>query len=291
MTRDHWPGEAEVAAAGQEERSPETAPWLRLLRIALQAADDPAWRSAEIGLADARPEDAPVLHCARVRVSQGAAEWLRDRLLESPTSASSARSLSACALVAAGLGADHAELDRWARETGVDEGALATAAHFASLPVLLRAGAVAAERIPSPWTHGYCPVCAAWPTLVELRGLERRRVLRCGRCATGWERDVLHCPFCGERDHRRQGALVPEGEAELLRLETCDTCLGYIKAVTTLRPRPAWALPLDDLRTLELELLAVERGFRRPEATGWPLEVVVVPLGVVDTAAGGGTGR
>ena len=51
------------------------------------------------------------------------------------------------------------------------------------------------------WGRGYCPACGAWPVLAEQRGLEQRRYLRCGLCASAWEVDRLLCPFCGNRDH------------------------------------------------------------------------------------------
>jgi FdhE protein len=112
---------------------------------------------------------------------------------------------------------------------------------------------------------------------VELRGLERRRVMRCGRCAAAWEREVLHCAFCGERDHRRQGMVTAADEEHRVRVETCASCGGYLKGLTTLRPLPAWALPLEDLRTLPLELTVLERGFRRPTTPGWMATLAVVP--------------
>jgi FdhE protein len=162
-----------------------------------------------------------------------------------------------------------------AERLGIPRERLATLAHFLAVPLLLEAARRAGPILPAGWPHGYCPACGAWPALAELRGLERRRVLRCGRCALGWERGVLHCAYCGERDHRRQGALVPDGEGERVRVETCLTCRGFLKVVTTLRGKAAWELLVDDLRTLPLDLAALDRGFERPEPPGWQLAVAV----------------
>src|SRR5438552_1345771 len=62
---------------------------------------------------------------------------------------------------------------------------------------LLRAcGRQLQTHIPSGWSRGYCPVCGAWPVLAELRGLERTRCLRCGRCGVDWQRPWLACVYC-----------------------------------------------------------------------------------------------
>ena len=49
-------------------------------------------------------------------------------------------------------------------------------------------------------------------------------------------------------------------------METCTRCRGYLKSVSTLR---AWAgdeVSLADLATVDLDLVALERDFERPEA-------------------------
>jgi FdhE protein len=281
-----WSDAARQAILEQAESTPEWRSWLALLEIALTAAADDAWQGIAVQLASARPAGAPVLEGSRITVPSDAADDLVTGLLGSTSRAgdagepdaaagSAVRTVDPLRVIDAGIRQDRPALDGLATRAGTDGGVLAAVAHFAAIPLLIEAGRRAAERVPPDWRAGYCPVCGAWPTLVELRGLERRRVLRCGRCATGWARDVLHCPFCDERDHRRQGSLVPAEGGELLRMETCASCNGYLKSVTTLRPGPVWAVPLEDLRTLELELSAIERGFRRPDRPAWPLELAL----------------
>ncbi len=288
----HLPPEAREALARQAEAAPEWRAWLTLLEMALAEADREPWRNGDIRFAAARPSDAPLLEGARIHVDASAAARLATGLLRAATGQQGdgpdrlPDGLQPLRLLDAGLRQDEDGLRGLAESAGLPEGTLGTIAHFAGLPLLLEAGRRALPALPSDWRAGYCPVCAGWPTLVELRGLERRRVLRCGRCAAGWERDTLHCPFCGERDHRRQGSLVPDQEAELVRVETCETCHGYVKSITTLRPKPSWALPLEDLRTLPLELMATERGFRRPDRSAWPLTLGVAAA--ADVVAGGG---
>jgi FdhE protein len=74
----------------------------------------------------------------------------------------------------------------------------------------------------------------------------------------------LWCIYCGEKDHRKLGSLVPEGAGETLKVDTCETCRGYLKSVATLQPIPPFELLLQDLETVELDLVAMERGYERP---------------------------
>jgi FdhE protein len=266
--------EARSALREQAAATPDWAPWLRLLETALGAADHEAWRSADIRFAAARPADAPLLEGARVFIDVDAARVLARALAADAGHPDT--SVDGIALVTAGLDQQEERL-RQAAGPGIDTGAIAALAQFAVRPLLLEAARRAHAAVPADWGQGYCPVCGEWPALVEQRGLERQRILRCGRCAAGWHRDVLRCPFCDERDHRRQGSLVPDEGGELVRIETCHSCRGYLKSVTTLRAKPPWALALDDLRTLHLELGALERGFQRPDHPGWRLSVGVAP--------------
>lgn len=141
---------------------------------------------------------------------------------------------------------------------------------------LLRAGAeLLGEQVPVHWPHGYCPICAAWPVLVEHRGLDRARWARCGRCGAQWRSEWLRCVYCGEREHERLGSLVPGDGGEVLKVETCATCRGYVKVVTTLQAQSPIELLLRDLETVELDLVALDRGYDRP-APAFRLDLRVV---------------
>jgi FdhE protein len=274
--------EARSALADQVRRTPDWQPWLELLEVALGEADAPEWRSVDIQFATDRPVEAPLLEGARIGADAAAAARTLDALLEvagarSPQRGDPSTLTDAFELMEAAVRQDAEGVATIAERSGAPGPLLATVAHFFTMPLLLEAGHRAAPATPRGWRAGYCPTCGGWPTLAEMRGLERRRVLRCGRCAAGWERELLHCAFCGERDHRQQGALVPEDEGELVRIETCESCRGYLKVFTTLRPKPVWSLLLEDLRSLPLELKALERGFSRPDRPGWMVACAVTP--------------
>jgi FdhE protein len=123
--------------------------------------------------------------------------------------------------------------------------------------------------LPRGWRHGYCPVCGAWPGFAEVCGVERSRYLRCLRCAAAWQAHGLACVYCGMREHAKLGRLVPEEGPQKWAIETCQACRGYLKVFTALRPLPAEAVLSKDLETVELDIAAGERGFRRPDGTGY----------------------
>lgn len=116
------------------------------------------------------------------------------------------------------------------------------------------------------WRRGYCPMCGSPPALAEIQGKEGARRLRCGLCGTGWPYPRLQCAFCANTNHKSLGYLSVDGEEEKYRLQTCDDCRGYLKIVVTYDPIPIDELPLEDLATLHLDLIAVEHHFTRPVA-------------------------
>jgi FdhE protein len=269
------PGERALSLA--EERHPEWRPFVGLLRLALAEVAGAGW-TVELGLAPERPDGAPVLDGAAIVVDgRGARRWL-DALLgaaaESGAGASSADLLAGfcagrldpLAVLEAAIRVDDAALAALAAAAGGDADALAAIAQLAAMPVLCAARRRLGGEVPTQWAHGHCPVCGGWPALAETRGLERERRLRCGRCAADWRVPVLSCPFCGEMRHDRLSGLVPEGEEQVRRVDSCLTCKGYVKAITTLTALPDAQVAAEDVGTLHFDLVAIERGFARPEA-------------------------
>ncbi|NTU78306.1 MAG: formate dehydrogenase accessory protein FdhE [Chloroflexales bacterium] len=127
-------------------------------------------------------------------------------------------------------------------------------------PLSALAERLAPLRAAAAWGHGYCPTCGGWPLLAEQRGLEQQRYLRCGLCASSWGSDRLVCPFCASRDYEQLGYLFLDGK-EQRRAATCDACRGYLKVLNALTPIPPYELPVLDLATLYLDMVALERGY------------------------------
>jgi FdhE protein len=269
---------------------PEWETWLRLLDLSARVSKDEGWRTplneTELSSSSSGPEGAPLLHGRTLPVdaprvarlvgslaaaaSEGQAEGGISLLQYRPSAAEALDLVSAAVRQAAD------EISLVAHERRIDEGAVASIAHLASLPLLQSCRQSLENRLPEFWPHGYCPVCAAWPILAERRGLDRSRRLRCGRCAAEWEVEWLYCIYCGERDHKQLGSLEPETRGEMLKVETCATCRGYLKSIASLQGFPAFELLLQDLETVELDLVALNRGYARPAKSGFTLDVRLV---------------
>ena len=274
-------------------------PWVKLLDIALTSVESGAWDGAVPTLpapsAAGLPPNAPLLHRVTAQVDGRLARRLVRELIRgvgdlggdvpvAPTRLRGRR-IDALALIQAAIVRDHSTIESLAASAGVDGHAFAVIGQLAALPLLHACGQRYQQQIPADWMHGSCPVCAAWPTIVELRGLERNRRLRCGRCASDWPLPVLQCAFCNELHHDQLGTLTPEGEPQTRRVDVCRTCQGYLKGFTTLRPMSLRMVAMTDLASVDLDLVAQERGYTRPERSAFALEFSVTRAAALATAA------
>ncbi len=270
---------------------PTVAPLARLQAAALQAAEDPAWAVGILPLDGGRVERAaPLLQGATLSIDVGRLRALLLELAHTLREAGHGEAERLGALFAsaeldplevlhASLVQDHARLEAGAQRVSLEAGVLAVVSHAATLPLLLACGRRAAGVLQvEAWPHGYCPVCAAWPILAEVRGLERNLFLRCGRCGSGWPFEHRRCPFCGNLEHRSQSYFAAEQERETRRAIACDRCRSYFKSQASLGPLALPELLLRDLETLELDVAALEHQYGRPAAPGWELSLRVEPL-------------
>ena len=283
-TAERIPGYEAQAQVDQAWR-----PWVKLLEVALEAHESAAWNAAVPELpartGAAWPPYAPLLEGASVRIDgRRARKLLRDLIHASDEARDNdvsgsggvrGRRLDSLGLFQAAIVRDHDAIARIAVGAGIDPQALEVIAQLGVMPFLTACAERWREHVPSAWTHGYCPVCAAWPAVAELRGLERSRRLRCGRCASDWPLPVLQCAYCGESNHDHLGTLTPEGESQTRRVEVCYTCKGYLKTFTTLRPMALRAIAMTDLASVDLDLIAHERGYSRPAEFAHRLTITV----------------
>ena len=236
-------------------RNPEWTPWLDPVAAVLRALDDPEWDNAV-----PPPQAAvPLLVPARVKVERQALE----RLCESVMPGSPA---DAPAVFRAALEGDEARLAALAGDADPD--AFRAVAALLPVPLLHACARRWAARIPGGWAKGYCPVCGHWPAFAEVCGVERTRALRCGQCGSAWRMHSLTCAYCGLADHERLASLVPEQPMASAALEVCNRCRGALKVLTRLRPCSPAEVMLEDLASVELDLAAAERGYRRPDGRG-----------------------
>jgi len=273
---------------GLAHQYPEWQSSLQLWQAILYALDDPVWEEAVLQPCLARPAAAPLLagmvcHVDARRVGR----WVRSlaKLARQNTAPGQAALLQVnfhqedvLALLEAALCQEHARLTALAEALGAHPHALAAIAHLAVIPLLQACGQRLAPQVPHAWSYGYCPICGAWPTLAEVRGLEHTRTLRCARCGAAWHTAWLRCPYCSEMDHQRLGVLLPEQHGVTGQIDTCATCKGYLKTHTTLQALPAYAVTLHDLTTIALDVAALDRGYTRPERPGYALACRLVAL-------------
>jgi len=256
------------------------APLARLQVEMLRAAAHPAWEAGLPSFVDHRLADGlPLLHGRSLPVPVSlAGELLTHLAATAGLTWQPASTDDLIALLQASIVQDADPIEAAAAHAGLDPAALATVLGLATAPLLLACGRKAASLLDNlVWDAGFCPVCTAWPLLAELRGLERRRWLRCGRCGAGWPFPHLCCPFCGNTDHRTLPYLAPEAAREARQAAACDRCFAYLKTFSTLRPLAPDELLVQDITSLELDMAAVEAEYGRPETRAFPLDLRLEP--------------
>jgi FdhE protein len=259
---------------------PEWSAWLRVVREVTGELSDPAWDESPPTTAPVSGL-APLLAGAALYPDGRAVARLFDRL----TAVARAQQLQALVgdgnvplattstdealtIFLAAVNGDQEVLNVWASRTGASPEGFGTLAQLLPMPYLHAcARRWAADPTPG-WTQGYCPVCGSWPAFAEVRGVERSRHLRCGRCGAGWPMPVLACTYCAGTDHETLGTLVVEQKNARFALDVCRGCSGYLKSFTTLQATPSDEVLVNDLASVEFDLAAVERGFLRPPGPG-----------------------
>jgi FdhE protein len=117
------------------------------------------------------------------------------------------------------------------------------------------------------WLRGYCPVCGSLPLISEFKDNGQRYFL-CSFCDFQWPGERLKCPFCENTDHKKLHYLYAEGQ-EAYRVDLCDKCKQYIKTVDSRKLDYEPDLALEDITTIHLDIIASEKGFKRPVASLW----------------------
>ena len=111
--------------------------------------------------------------------------------------------------------------------------------------------------------RGLCPCCGSTPIcgLVTAAGqTPGARYLYCSLCATAWNHVRAVCITCGEsRSVSLEGI---EGDAGIVKAETCNDCHTYAKTVYQAQDMKADPFA-DDLASLGLDVLVSEAGWSR----------------------------
>jgi FdhE protein len=266
------------------QQRPEWRTWIVLLETAWRAVEDD--RRALSLLLSGSPSSAPhapLLHGQTLEVDAANVGRLLQELAavvhaggEPGFAGYQPSATDTLESIAAAIRQDSSALESLAAAGGIPPGAFGSVAHLAAVSVLQQCAGQIEHQLPVHWREGYCPLCGAWPILAERRGLDRSRRLRCGRCAADWEVAWLYCIYCGETDHNRLGSLATDERGEQDKVETCSTCHGYLKSLPSLQGFSPLELLLHDLETIELDLVALDRDYRRPATNGFALSLHVL---------------
>jgi FdhE protein len=267
-----------------KRQHPEWEPWLAVVQETLREIKNPYW-DAVVPRGVTQPDKTPLLAGAILALQQDSVHDLLKSLIRiaarsgTPQMATLARALEAeldvFNLFKAALCQDCDYLKQSAVALGAEPEALQAVTALVPLPFLQACNRHWKLSTAAGWLEGYCPVCGTWPAFAEVRGIERNRYLRCGRCGGEWRAHCLFCAYCGMNDHEGLVSLVPQNGGASRVIEACKRCLGYVKAFTTLEGSAPEKVILDDLASVDLDVAAVEQGYKRPQGAGYILDVTI----------------
>jgi FdhE protein len=113
------------------------------------------------------------------------------------------------------------------------------------------------------YIHSLCPFCNRKPGLSVLRpqGDGARRSLMCSFCLAEWEFRRIVCPGCGEENNTKL-PVYTASDFDYIRVECCDTCHAYLKAVDLTKNGLAEPM-VDEIAAAPLDLWAQEHGYAK----------------------------
>ncbi len=165
-------------------------------------------------------------------------------------------------LFAALLKAEDAYFKKAEKDLGIEQKALALVAYSSIKPSVVHCAEQLASYLDSdqPWDKGFCPICGSAPgfSLFEDEG---QRVLFCGFCWHQWAAPRIYCPFCENKDSNTLHYYFSETEKDY-RVDVCDSCKTYIKAVDKRNADRIIYPPLEFVATLHLDIKAQEMGLK-----------------------------
>jgi FdhE protein len=159
-------------------------------------------------------------------------------------------------------------IDQIAEELKLDKKVLTFLIQYSTQPSI-EAGMeqLRSELDPETWLKGCCPICGSLPHLSLLKEEVGKRYLLCSYCGYQWRIDRLICPFCNNKEQEFLHYIYEEGK-EAYRIDLCDRCHQYVKTID-LRKLEETEPALEDLATLHLDILASQKGYKRPVPNPW----------------------
>ena len=163
---------------------------------------------------------------------------------------------------------DNVFQDKIVEELDIDKAILQFLIHMSIQPSIHANVEILKDRLDlKNWLRGYCPVCGSLPRMSELKGEGQRHFL-CSFCGFYWKGERLKCSFCDNKDQEKLHYFYAEGQ-EAYRVDLCDKCKQYIKTVDSRKLDYEPDLNLEDITTIHLDILASEKGFKKPVPSPW----------------------
>jgi FdhE protein len=264
-----------------KRQRPEWEPWLAVVELTLREAADPAWDDSVPAVGDGLP----LLDGAMLSLPARGARRLLEVLVRAASRRGTekmatlqsviAKDLDVLALFRASVCQEVDAINALASASGADAEAFQAVAALLPVPFLQACHRRWSASLPESWIDGHCPLCASWPAFAEVRGIERSRHFRCGRCGGQWHARALWCPYCTMHDHDALVSLVPDKAGAHAAIEACTRCRGYVKTFTTLQGCAPGAVMVEDLASVDLDVAAIEQGYSRPPGSGRPLAITI----------------
>jgi FdhE protein len=274
---------------GLRRERPEWAPWLAVIKEIVRETGARQWDAVVPRDIDVRQATAPLLAGITLSLHARSLRHLFERLIRIAALDGTPRmrtleatldpNLDVLALFGASLCQESARIKEVADGHGADAEALQAVAALLPLPFLQACHRRWASSIHGSWVQGYCPLCGSWPAFAEVRGIERRRYFRCGRCSAEWHAQALACPYCATADHNELMALVPESSDSRAVIDACKRCRGYVKTFSRLQGCSSDMVMVEDLASVAFDVAALQEGYTRPPDPGYPLGVMVIDRG------------
>ena len=153
-------------------------------------------------------------------------------------------------------------IERVSAETGIDRKILSFLIQNSIKPSI-EAGMerLCREIEPETWRKPHCPVCGCPPALNVLKGEAGERFSICSYCSCQWRIDRLSCAACGNKEQDSLRYFHAVGE-DAYRIDMCNQCRHYIKTIDY-RNLETSDPCLEDLATLHLDILALQKGYAR----------------------------
>jgi len=110
------------------------------------------------------------------------------------------------------------------------------------------------------WWQAFCPICGRIPNVARLR--QRKRYLVCTFCGAEYLYDNFTCVHCNNKDPYSLKFLTIDGKPEF-QIDFCVKCKHYIKVIDEKQLKDTIPSGLEDIMTLDLDLVAKGEGLVR----------------------------